>query len=92
MCSGDKGFTAFYKNKELKQIYVTLICVDKRFQGQGIGGKMLMTLATSFKSEGFNTIALEVVKANDAAYHFYKKYGFIELEDRGKKFLMLKNI
>ena len=86
-----KGFTAFYKNVDAKQLYVTLICVDKQFQGQGLGSKMFEVLE-SLKSEGFDTIALEVVKTNRIAYHFYKKHGFVELEDRGEKFLMRKTL
>lgn len=86
-----KGFAAFYKNMGSKQLYVTLICVDKQFQGQGFGGKMLEVLE-SLKCEGFETIALEVVKTNQTAYHFYKKQGFIGQEDRGKKFLMRKTL
>lgn len=86
-----KGFAAFYKNVGAKQLYITLICVDKQLQGQGIGSQMLETLE-SLKCEGFETIALEVVKTNQTAYHFYKKQGFIEQEDRGEKFLMRKTL
>ena len=86
-----KGFAAFYKNVGAKQLYITLICVDKQLQGQGIGGQMLETLEL-LRSEGFETIALEVVKTNQTAYHFYKKHGFIEQEDRGEKFLMRKTL
>lgn len=94
VCSEEKdikGFTAFYKNVDAKQLYITLICVDKQLQGQGLGSKMLETLE-ALKDEGFENIALEVVKANQTAYHFYKKHGFIELEDRGEKFLMGKTL
>lgn len=92
-CEGKdvKGFTAYYKNVDAKQLYVTLICVDKQLQGQGLGSKMLEILE-SLKDEGFEAIALEVVKTNQTAYHFYKKHGFIELEDRGEKFLMRKTL
>lgn len=86
-----KGFTAYYKNVDAKQLYVTLICVDKQLQGQGLGSKMLEILE-SLKDEGFEAIALEVVKTNQTAYQFYKKHGFIELEDRGEKFLMRKTL
>ena len=86
-----KGFTAFYKNVYAKQLYITLICVDKQLQGQGIGSQMLETLEL-LKSEGFETVALEVLKTNQTAYHFYKKYGFTEQEDRGEKFLMRKTL
>lgn len=94
VCSDEKdvkGFTAFYKNVGAKQLYITLICVDKQLQGQGIGSQMLETLE-SLKSEGFETVALEVLRTNQTAYHFYKKHGFIEQEDRGEKFLMRKTL
>lgn len=86
-----KAFTAFYKNTSARQLYITLICVDGQFQNHGIGGKMLETLE-SLKDEGFDSIALEVVKKNLSAYQFYKKHGFVEQEDRGEKFLMLKKL
>lgn len=86
-----RAFTAFYKNMEAKQLYISLICVDKGSQGQGIGSKML-TILSNLSVEGFSSIGLEVVKANVGAYHFYKKHGFKEQEDRGKKFLMTKCI
>lgn len=56
-----KGFTAFYKNVDANQLYVTLICVDKQLQGQGIGSQMLETLE-SLKSEGFETVAWKYSK------------------------------
>lgn len=85
------GFTAFYKNREANQLYITLICVDKVCQGRGIGSKMLRCL-TSLRGDGFQSIALEVTKSNEGAYRFYKKHGFKEQEDRGEKFLMYKTI
>lgn len=86
-----EGFTAFYKNRDANQLYVTLICVDKVCQGHGIGSKMLQRLI-SLRADGFQSIALEVTKSNEGAYHFYKKHGFIEQEDRGEKLLMVKDI
>ena len=85
------GFTAFYLNIEAKQLYIPLICVDPNCQNHGIGGKMLETLA-QMAADGFHSIGLEVKKTNDVAYRFYKKHGFVEQEDRGKKFLMLKRL
>lgn len=85
------AFTAFYKNIEAKQLYVSLICVDKSFQQRGIGKAMFDILST-FRSKGFESIGLEVVKSNAPAYGFYKKYGFVEQEDRGEKLLMIKEL
>lgn len=83
------AFTAFYQNEEAKQLYITLICVDKSFQRQGLGYKMLDSLM-SLKADGFETIGLEVLKDNISAYNFYKRNGFMEQEDRREKFLMVK--
>lgn len=85
------AFTAFYKNQEARQLYVSLICVEKSFQRIGLGKQMMDTLS-NLKGEGFETIGLEVVKTNVPAYNFYKKYGFKELKDRGEKYLMIKYI
>ena len=88
---GVRAFTAFYKNMEAKQVYISLICVEKKLQSQGIGTEMLAMLS-NLSVEGFTSIGLEVVKANVGAYQFYKKHGFKEQEDRGEKFLMIKYI
>lgn len=85
------GFIAFYRNITEKQLYITLMCVDKVCQQQGVGSKMFEVLF-SLKKDGFCSVGLEVVKTNLNAYHFYKHHGFIELEDRGKKFLMHKEL
>lgn len=85
------GFIAFYRNITEKQLYITLICVDKVCQQKGVGSKMFEVLF-SLKKDGFCSVGLEVVKTNLNAYHFYKHHGFIELEDRGKKFLMHKEL
>ena len=85
------GFTAYYKNHEACQIYISLIAVKKEYWSNGIGSKMLQELET-YKLRGYTSIGLEVSKANNRAYNFYKKHGFIEIEDRGLKILMRKSL
>lgn len=85
------GLTAYYRNNEACQLYIPLICVDPSSQSRGIGGKMLKQL-TELSAEGYHSIALEVRKTNVSAYQFYKKHEFIEKEDRGEKFLMVRTI
>lgn len=85
------ALTAFYRNNEACQLYIPLICVDPSSQSRGIGGKMLKQL-TELSAEGYHCIALEVRKTNISAYQFYSKHGFIEKEDRGEKFLMVRTI
>ena len=85
------GYIAFYLNDKEKQIYIPLICVSPKYQHMGIGTKMLSYLESLYKGQ-YETVGLEVVKENMNAYNFYVKQGFEVNEDRGSKFLMLKNI
>jgi ribosomal protein S18 acetylase RimI-like enzyme len=88
------GFIAYYQNYAAKQIYITLICVDEKFQRSGIGAKLLERLQQVAKGSGkkYQSIGLEVNKVNSKAHCFYVKYGFVEQEDRGEKLLMEKTL
>lgn len=85
------GFMAYYRNDDLHQLYVTIVCVDNAYQHKGIGSRLFERLE-SLASPGYTTIGLEVVKTNTKAYNFYKKHHFIVQEDRGTKLLMLKKL
>ena len=85
------GFTAFYKNTEIMQLYIPIIGVDNKCRKLGLGSRMLDRLQ-EYKTEGYRSIGLEVKKANEGAYKFYKKHGFKETEDRGEKLLMVKSL
>lgn len=88
------GFTAYYLNTAARQIYITLICVDATFQSQGIGGRMLDELSSlsADPNNHYDSIALEVNKANTKAHRFYIHHGFRAQEDRGEKILMVKRL
>lgn len=85
------GFTAFYKNTEIMQLYIPIIGVDNKCRKLGLGSRMLDRLQ-EYKTEGYRSIGLEVKKASEGAYKFYKKHGFKETEDRGEKLLMVKSL
>ncbi len=84
------GFTAYYRNSDAKQIYITSICVTEAYERKGIGSEMLDFLQQNHKN--FESIALEVNKQNTTAKAFYDKHGFLQQEDRGKKLLMVKSL
>lgn len=67
------GFMAYYRNDELRQLYVTHVCVANAYQHKGIGGLMFERLE-SFSTQGYSSIGLEVNKENTKAYNFYKKH------------------
>lgn len=82
-------FIAYYKNLQNMQFYVSLLCVQEKFQRNGLGHKMMEILS---KNKDFSSIGLEVNKVNTKAYNFYIKENFKIKEDRTDKFLMEKLI
>ena len=85
------GFIAYYLNPEGHFAYITLIAVSSLCQHQGIGHQMLGALESSLDCN-YSRIILEVRKANHQGHHFYLRNGFIEAEDRGEKWLMIKQL
>ena len=82
------AYIAFYRNDEIGQLYIPLICVLPKYQHKGLATKMFKYLKVKYRLQ-YRTIALEVLKQNDKAYEFYVKQGFMIAEDRKDKFLML---
>ena len=76
------------KNKPYEDIPVLRIgrlAVDKKYQGKGIGKKLLkfsLNKALELK-ENFGCVGV-VVDAKEEAIEFYKKYGFIEINSLEK--------
>lgn len=85
------GFTAYYKNKNIAQLYVTLVCVNRQYQRKGLGQLMFNHLS-DLSDKGWNSIGLEVNKSNIKGLNFYIKQHFLIQEDRGQKYLMIKKI
>ncbi len=70
------------------------LAVDNKFQGQGMGKLLLIdALKRSLQiSISIGSFAVVVDPIDQAAEHFYHKYGFIQLPDSGKMFLPMKTI
>ncbi len=62
------AYTAF------AEIYVDDLWIDSSYRGKGYGKRLLQTLETHFKGQGFNNINL--VTSAFQAPEFYKKCGF----------------
>ncbi|MFB6181461.1 MAG: GNAT family N-acetyltransferase [Candidatus Magasanikbacteria bacterium] len=72
------------------QIYVWGVQILPWFQGKDIGTAIFKDLIE--ESNNSNTpIKLKVDKANDRAISFYKKFGFIQDEDKEKHLIMKYN-
>ena len=71
------GFLSFYANERTRTYaYLTLIAVDIRVRGQGIGKLMMQYMEEECKKIEFENIRLEVDKENKNAVGFYKSLGF----------------
>lgn len=70
------------------------LAVDKNYQGQGIGKKLLIDALkrSNLISKSMGSFAVIVDPLDNDAQHFYAKYGFIILPDSGKMFLPMKTI
>lgn len=58
------------------EYYISLIVVDERMRGKGVGSFLMNHAIESAKAEGCRAILLDVDGANDSARALYGKFGF----------------
>ncbi len=63
---------------------ITKVTVAKKYQGQGLGDKLLQDLIKRAQDANCQYISLEVRVSNARAYQLYKKYGFEQVAIRKK--------
>lgn len=84
-----RGFVAYYCNElTAKQAYITLVLVDPRDRGLGIGAALVVCVLDIARRRGFASCRLEVSRDNEAACAMYRELGFRVVETRGPKDLM----
>lgn len=84
-----RGFVAFYCNDmNSKKAFITLVLVDPRDRGLGLGQALVDFVFNVARHRGFEVCQLEVRKSNQAAYKLYLAKGFRLLEERGDIYLM----
>jgi ribosomal protein S18 acetylase RimI-like enzyme len=84
-----RGFVAFYCNDQAtKRAFITLVLVDPRDRGLGIGRALVACVLDLAKRRGFTSCGLEVAKHNEAARAMYRSLGFQLIEDRAHKDLL----
>ncbi|MEG4455197.1 ribosomal protein S18-alanine N-acetyltransferase [Microcoleus sp. N9_A1] len=62
----------------LEEAHITILAIDPRFQGQGLGQALLWVLLTSANRRQLERATLEVRASNSIALSLYKKFGFKE--------------
>ncbi|KAB3532135.1 GNAT family N-acetyltransferase [Alkaliphilus pronyensis] len=63
-----------------KQLLMDGIAVDATCRGQGVGTLLFNTLITFAKSEGYESIKLDVIDENPKAKALYERLGFVQKE------------
>lgn len=90
--SGDgrcRGFVAYYCNdRATRQSYITLVLVDPRDRGHGLGRTLVAAVLSLARQRGFTSCRLEVATDNQAARDLYLSLGFTHVHDREGKSLL----
>lgn len=86
--------------KKIKYPYVPVIllgrlALDKRFFGKGLGKTLLVNALKKclyIANNHIGSVAVVVDPLDDEARQFYKKYGFIHLQDSGRMIISMQRI
>lgn len=76
------GFFSFYANDMIgKRAYLALIAIDVQHQRKGNGGRALQFIMNECHTKQMNSLRLEVDKMNENSLCFYKRNGFLIVEE-----------
>jgi ribosomal protein S18 acetylase RimI-like enzyme len=73
-------------NHSKDELYISNICVDEQYRGQGVGRFILENIVEQAKMRDCKTIVLDVSTDNNIAVSLYKKYGFVIIKKRALRF------
>ncbi len=83
--------TVNYKSHQLetetipnKRVYLEAFRVDKKYQGQGLGQKLIKYCIDYLINIGYTEFTIGVEENNEIAKHIYFKFGFTNPIDKGK--------
>lgn len=84
-----RGFVAFYCNDMTsRQAFITLVLVDPRDRGTGLGRALVACVLSIARHRGFTSCRLEVARRNQTAYDMYLAQGFRVVEERARTYLL----
>ena len=66
------------------RVYFEAFWIDKKYQGKGLGQKLIEYTINDLKENGFKEFTIGVEEENEKAKHIYFKYGFTQAIDYGK--------
>ena len=84
-----RGVVAYYCNDfTTRRAYISLVLVDPRDRGSGLGRALVDCVLGIAKRRGFASCRLEVAKHNEGAQKMYGALGFRLVESRPTKDLL----
>lgn len=84
------GIIAYYLNEKDRQIYVPYVFVYKPYRNKHLATELMEFVIS--QNLGYKTIALEVIKSNDAAIKLYNRLNFKLKENRADTYLMQRDL
>ena len=78
--------------REEGYIYLDDLSVTAECRNQGIGTKLISLAEDYAGSTGIPAIVLHVEKTNKRAHELYRKRGYSDYEDQGKRIMMVKEL
>ncbi len=66
-----------------QRVYLQAFRLDKKYQGLGLGQKLLQFVLSDLEEQGYKEFTIGVEAGNERAKHIYFKFGFTEAIDRG---------
>ena len=86
------AFLSIEAYREDGYIYLDDFSVTAACRGQGIGTKLISLAEDYAQSIGISAIVLHVEKTNERAHQLYRKLGYWDHEDQGKRIRMVKEL
>jgi ribosomal protein S18 acetylase RimI-like enzyme len=86
------AFLSIEVYREDGYIYLDDFSVTAACRNKGIGSKLISLAEDYAESTGIPAIVLHVEKANKRAHELYRKCGYSDYEDQGKRIMMVKEL
>ncbi len=86
------AFLSIEVYREDGYIYLDDFSVTAACRNKGIGTKLVSLAEDYAESTGVPAIVLHVEKTNESAHQLYRKLGYADHEDQGKRILMVKEL
>lgn len=92
--AGDKAVGFIALKRERERLLIDMLAVNSKYQGQGVGSRLMNQAQRTAKAYGLREIVLWVDEDNLQAQRFYIKHGYeaVYYEQRLRCYLLRKSV